>query len=450
MRAPCAGAWALAGTLVPVLCGVALDNAGIQPLLDAVVDWLPSPLDKPPVEGRDPESGEKLVRGTREDQPLAALAFKLQAQAHGELTFVRIYSGRIRPGDSLWNPRVRKFEKVARVMRMHANAGEALDSAGAGDIVALTGCKSTATGDTLCTRDALIVLEELSFPEPVISLVIEPAQSGDRDKLRAALSRLEHEDPTFHVKEDHETGQWIIAGMGELHLEVAQHRLATDFHVQARVGTPRVAYREAPTQRARGRGEVERTLGTREIYGCVELELVPTAESSFRPLEWAPNVPIPEAFRRAIGEALRLDAQVGPRFGFPLTRLALRVVGGRSDPRRDAEMAFTQAANQALKEALDAAAVTLLEPLMSFEIQTPAEFSSGIIADLNGRRAELTEVESEGAIRTLHGTVALSKMFGYSTVVRSLSQGRAGFSMSPAGHRAVPDEELAARGLVWT
>ena len=440
----------LAGTLVPVLCGVALDNAGIQPLLDAVVDYLPSPLDKPPVEGLDPENGEKLVRGTREGEPLAALAFKLQAQAHGELCFVRIYSGRIRPGDSLWNPRARKFEKVARVMRMHANAGEALESAGAGDIVALTGCKATATGDTLSTRDAPIVLEALRFPEPVISRVIEPAQSGDRDKLRAALARLEHEDPTFHVREDHETGQWIIAGMGELHLEVAQHRLSTDFHVEARVGTPRVAYREAPTCTARGHGEVERTLGTREIHGVVDLELRPVEDGPPRALEWAAGVPIPEAFRRAIAEAPRPDAAVGPRFGFPLARTALRVVGGKSDPRRDAEMAFTQAATQALREALEASAVTLLEPLMSFEVQTPAEFSSGIIADLNSRRAELSEVESEGSLRTLHGTVALSKMFGYSTVVRSLSQGRADFSMSPAGYREVPEDELAARGLVWT
>jgi len=293
---------------------------------------------------------------------------------HGDLCFVRIYSGRIRPGDSLWNPRVRRFEKVARVLRVHANAGEALTEAGAGDIVALTGCKFSATGDTLCPRDAPIVLERLEFPEPVIALVIEPAQSGDRDKLRAALARLEHEDPTFHVKEDGETGQWIISGMGELHLEVAQHRLLTDFHVQARVGTPRVAYREAPTQTARGRAEVERTLGGKEIYGCVELELRPTEESHPAPLEWAAGVPIPEHFRRAIDEALRLDAQVGPRFGYPLARIALRVVGGRSDPRRDAEMAFTQAANQALREALEGASVKLLEPLMSFEIQTPADF----------------------------------------------------------------------------
>jgi elongation factor G len=440
----------IAGTLVPLLCGVALDNAGIEGLLDAVVDYLPSPLDKPPIEGLDPENGERLIRGPRESEPLAALCFKLQAQAHGELCFVRIYSGRIRPGDSLWNPRVRRFEKVARVMRMHANAGEALPEAGPGEIVALTGCKLTATGDTLCTRDATIVLEALTFPEPVISLVIEPAQSGERDKLHAALARLAHEDPTFHVREDGETGQWIIAGMGELHLEVAQHRLQTDFHVQARVGTPRVAYREAPTQTARARVELARTLGTKEIYGCVELEVRPASESAPATLEWAPNLTIPESFKRAIAETLRLDTQVGPRFGYPLARIALRVVGGQSDPRRDAEMGFTQAANQALREALEAAAVKLLEPLMTFEIQTPAEFASGIIADLNSRRAELTEVESEGAIRTLHGTVALSKMFGYSTAVRSLSQGRAGFSMSPAGHLEVSEEELVARGLVWT
>ncbi|MBK7643454.1 MAG: elongation factor G [Planctomycetes bacterium] len=440
----------LAGTLVPILCGVALENIGIQALLDAVVDYLPSPLDKPPVEGLDPENGERVLRGSRNEEPLAALAFKLQSQAHGELCFVRIYSGRIRPGDSLWNPRVRRFEKVARVMRMHANAGEALSEAGAGDIVALTGFKQTATGDTLCIRDAPIVLERLEFPEPVISLVIEPAQSGDRDKLHAALARMAHEDPSFHAREDGETGQWIISGMGELHLEVAQHRLVTDFHVTARVGTPRVAYREAPRQSATGRVELERTLGSREVFGCVELEVRPAQESAPAALEWAPDCPIPQAFRHAIAETLRLDTQVGPRFGYPLARIALRVVGGKSDPRRDAEMAFTQAANQALREALENSAVCLLEPLMSFEIQTPSEFSSGIIADLNSRRAEINDVEAEGALRTLHGTVALSKMFGYSTAVRSLSQGRAGFSMIPAGHCEVPEAELQARGLVWS
>ncbi len=370
---------------------------------------------------------------------------------HGELCFVRIYSGRIRPGDSLWNPRVRRFEKVARVMRMHANAGEALAEAGAGDIVALTGCKSSATGDTLCTRDAPIVLERLEFPEPVIALVIEPAQSGDRDKLRAALARLEHEDPTFHVKEDGETGQWIISGMGELHLEVAQHRLQTDFHVQSRVGTPRVAYREAPTQTARGRGEVERTLGGKDIYGCVEIELRPTGESHPAALEWAPGLAIPETFRRAIAETLRLDAQVGPRFGYPLARIALRVVGGTqrsAHGRRDGLHAGRQPGPargaRVLRGAAARAADVLRDPDPGRIRQWDHRGPQRAPREPDRRRLRGRDPHALWNRRALEDVRLLDRR------AFALSQGRAGFSMSPAGHREVPEEELAARGLVWT
>ncbi len=439
----------IAGALVPVACGVALKNIGIQPLLDAVVDWLPSPLDLPPVRGRDPESGAEIVRSPREDEPLAALAFKLQAQAHGDLTFVRIYSGRIEPGASLWNPRVRRFEKVARVLRMHAESGASLEKVGPGEIVALTGLKSTSTGDTLCAKDAPIALETLEFPDPVITLTIEPASSGDRDKLRAALARLEHEDPTFHVREDEETGQWLIAGMGELHLEVVRHRLENEFHVKQRVGAPRVAYREAVLARGRGRCRIERQIGGKEVFGEVAVEVEPDDGVLAPRVEWAEGCLVPQTFRKAVGETLRLDAHAGPRFGFPLIHARIRVTGGATDPRRDSEIGFVQAANLALREALSSGKVALLEPLMSFEIQAPAEFSSGIIADLNSRRAEVTEVQADGFYRAVKGTVPLSKMFGYSTAVRSLSQGRAGFAMEPAGFRQVPEEELEARGLVW-
>ncbi len=439
----------LSGSLVPVLCGVALRNVGIQPLLDAVVAWLPSPLDLPPVRGRDPESGEEIRRAPREDEPLAALAFKLQAQAHGDLTFVRVYAGRIEPGASLWNPRARRFEKVARVLRMHAESGVALESAGPGEIVALTGLKATATGDTLCSKDAPIALESLEFPDAVITLTIEPASSADRDKLRAALARLEHEDPSFHVREDEDTGQWLIAGMGELHLEVVQHRLANEFKVKQKVGAPRVAYREAVLAAGRGRSRVERPIGGKDVFGDVELVVEPDASLLAPRVEWEAAAPIPSPFRKAISETLALDAHTGPRFGFPLIRARIRVVGGASDPRRDAELGFVQAASQALREALGTGTIALFEPLMSFEIQAPAEFASGIIADLNARRAEVNEVQADGELRVVKGTVALSKMFGYASAVRSLSQGRAGFSMEPAGFREVPESELESRGLVW-
>ena len=439
----------VSGALVPVYCGIASRNQGIQPLLDAIVENLPSPLDVPPVRGTHPDTGAAVERKPVMDEPLALLVFKLQAQTHGEIAFVRVYSGRLTTNQGLWNPRARSMERAGRVLRMHANHGEALDSAGPGDIVALTGLKHSATGDTLCDRESPIVLERPAFPEPVITLVVEPASADEREKLRLALARLAHEDPTFHVREDPDTGQWTIAGMGELHLEVARHRLAHEFHVVARVGQPRVAYREAVQQRGRGLARVERQLGGQDVFGEVELEIVPDPALTAPVVEWEPRLPIPPALRGPIESTLLLDTQSGPRFGYPLVRVRLRVVGGGSDPKRDAELAFTQAANQALKSALDAAQVVLLEPLMAFEIQTPAEFASGILADLGSRKAEVTDVQADGALRAIHGTVPLSQMFGYSTAVRSLSQGRAGFSMSPAGYRAVPEAELAARGLVW-
>jgi elongation factor G len=439
----------ISGNLVPVLCGVALANVGVQPLLDAACAWLPSPLDLPPVRGVDPDSGEAIERAPAESEPLAALAFKLQAQTHGDLTFVRIYSGSIEPGASLWNPRVRRFEKVARVLRMHAESGTALEKAGPGEIVALTGLKATATGDTLCAKDAPIALESLEFPDAVITLTIEPSSSADRDKLRSALARLEHEDPSFHVREDEDTGQWLIEGMGELHLEVLRHRLENEFHVKQKVGAPRVAYREAVLAAGCGRNRVDRTIGGKEVFGEVEVSVEPDPELAAPRVEWSPACPVPAPFRKAVAETLALDAHAGPRFGFPLIRARIRVIGGASDPHRDSEVGFVQAASLALREALAAGKVALFEPLMSFEIQSPAEFSSGIIADLNSRRAEVSEVQADGAFRVIHGTVPLSKMFGYSTAVRSLSQGRAGFSMEPAGFREVPEEELEARGLVW-
>ncbi len=439
----------LAGSLIPVLCGVAQKNVGIQPLLDAVVEWLPSPLDAPAIEGFDPASGATITRRASVDEPFCALAFKLQALAHGDLTFARIYSGSIASGQTAWNPRTKHLERVSRILRMHANHGEGLAVAEAGDIVAFTGLKHTSTGDTLCAREAPIVLESLVAPEPVLTLVVEPADASDREKLVAALTRLVHEDPSFRAKEDADTGQWQISGMGELHLEVLQHRLESEFHAKPAMGKPRVAYREAVVKGGRGAARVERTLGTRDVFGAVELAIEPDRHTARARITWSAKAGIPAAFRPAIEETLRLEAEVGPRFGFPLGEVAIEVVGGASDPRRDAEMGFTQAAAQALRAALAAAEIALSEPWMRFEIQTPSEFASGILADLNARRAEVEEVTQDGAFRTLTGTVALSKMFGYSTVVRSLSQGRAGFSMVPIGHKVVPEGELEARGLTW-
>ena len=437
-------------SLIPVLFGAALRNVGVQPLLDAIVDYLPSPLDVPPVRGLDPKTGDELSRAPAEDEPLAALAFKLHADPHEDLTFARIYSGQIRSGQKLWNPRVGRMERISRVLRMHADERQALEVAGPGEIVALTGCKQTGTGDTLCDRAGNIALERLEFPDPVITKVVEPAESADRDKLQSALDRLAFEDPTFHVREDEETGQWLIAGMGELHLEVLQHRLEREFRVQARVGEPRVAYREALLGAARGEGKVDRPLGGKEVYGEVGIELEPVEGGGAARVEWVEESGVPAEFHPVVEEALLLGAQNGPRFGFPLLGVRVRVVGGGSAPGKDAEVGFAQAAASALRSALSQASIDLLEPLMSFTIETPADFASGIIADLNGNRAEIGEVLAEGELRRVLGTVPLVRMFGYSTRLRSLSQGRAGFVMSPAGFRSVPEAELEQRGLTWS
>ncbi len=444
----------VAGTLVPVLCGSALRNVGVQPLMDAVVDYLPTPAEVPPIRGETPD-GEPVERPPVRSDPVCALAFKMYADAHGDLTFVRVYAGELVPGQELFNPRARKRERIARVLRMHADARTPLDAAGPGEIVALTGLKHTGTGDTLCDKRAHVLLEPAAFPEPVITMVVEPESTADRDKLRAALERLAHEDPTFHVREDEDTGQWLVAGMGELHLEVAQRRLRAEFHVGAQMGQPRVAYREALRSGGVGSAHVDRALGNREIFGAVEVELQPVADAGDAPggpIEWTPEgeAAIPERLRPVVEEALLEGLTSGPQFGFPLVGARVRVTGGESRPGKDAEMAFAQAAAAALRHALAGSRVVVLEPLMAFTIESPAEFSSGILADLNGRRAEVSGVEAQGDLRILVGTVPLAEMFGYSTAVRSLSQGRAGFSMLPSGFQEVPPGELEARGLVWS
>lgn len=438
----------LEGTLLPCLCGAALRNVGVQPLLDAVVDYLPNPLQVAAPVGTDPESGEPRRCDPDVEAPLCALAFKLYADTHGDLTYLRVYSGKLESGMQVYNPRLQRTERVARLLRMHADHGEALEFAGPGDIVAVTGLKLCGTGDTLCTKRDALVLERLEFPEPVITCMVEPASAADRDKLQAALMRLTREDPSFTVREDPDTGQWLMAGMGELHLEVIQHRLESDFRVTPRVGTPRVAYREAVLASGRGSGRVEKTLGAKEIFGAVAVEITPDASVPGLLVEWRTEE-VPRGVRPAVEESLVLEGQVGPRFGYPLVHARVAVVGGESAPGRDFEAAFAQAATIALREATSNAAVTLLEPVMRFEIQTPAEFSSGILADLNSRGAQVSDVQVEGDVRLLLGTVPLYCMFGYSTAVRSLSQGRAGFSMVHAGYEPVPEEELEARGMVW-
>ncbi len=444
----------LAGSLVPVLAGAALRNVGIQPLLDAVVDYLPSPAEVPPIQGTHAETGAKLERTPDPKGPLAALAFKLVADPNEDLLFTRIYSGTIKPGQKVFNPRVRRMERVARVLRMHADQRNALPVAGPGDIVALTGCKFSVTGDTLCEHDEPILLEPPSFPDPVITRVVEPRSGADRERLRTALERLAFEDPTFHQREDEETGQWLIAGMGELHLEIKEHRLERDFRLAVQVGQPRVAYRETVISKGRGEGRVDRVVAGQRVFGALALEVGPPEGEGdavrSRRIHWKDGCPVPAPFRKAIEDALTLESEIGPRFGYPLTAFPITVVGGESRPEIDAEPGFVQAASQALRAALAGAKVALLEPLMAFEIGAPTEYMSGIIGELNSKKAEIKDLTAEGEWRRVQGRVPLFHVFGFATTLRSLSQGRASFTLYPAGFSQVPEDELAGRGLTWT
>jgi elongation factor G len=451
----------LAGTLLPVFCGAALRNVGVQPLLDAVIDLLPAPGDVPAAVGVHAETGEEIACPPEAKGPRCLLAFKLVADPNEDLLFARIYSGTISPGQKIFNPRIKRMERVARVLRMHADSRLAIDEAGPGEIVALTGCKFSVTGDTLCEHDSPLRLEQLFFPDPVITRVVEPEASGDRDRLRAALDRLVFEDPSFLVTEDEDTGQWLIAGMGELHLEIKEHRLRDDFRLKVRVGRPRVAYREAPLSEGIGSVRIDKTLGGNRVFGGVDLKVVPidaapgegevpSGGGGAVALTWVEDCPVPEEFRKVIEETLDVEARVGPGFGFPLMGLRIEITGGETMPERDSEFGFVQASSAALRAALQDAKMAFLEPLMAFEIEAPPEFMSGIIGELNSKRADISDLLVGEATRTVVGRVPLFHMFGYASTLRSLSQGRAAFSLTPAGFRPVPPDELEARGLTWS
>ncbi len=448
----------IASTLVPAFVGAALRNVGVQPLLDAVVDYLPSPRERGDIEALRPdgpgdfEVGATIVVKHEETAALSALAFKLTADANEDLCFVRIYSGMISTGDKLWNPRTRRMERISRILRMHAEHREPVETATAGDIVAITGLKNTRTGDTLCDRENPVALEGVTFPEAVIRMTVEPEFSSDRDRLMAALQRLEYEDPTFRVAEDPETGQWIISGMGELHLEVLQHRLERDFHLVIRVGSPRVAYREALCKAVSAEAIVDRAegaIGGKAAFGAIGVCLSPISSGGPPILEWAEDTGIPAIFHPAINEALLHAAEYGPRFGFPIEGLSIRVVSGQSRGGRDTEQGFVQAAAIAVTQALKSGEVNLLEPVMVFEMRSPEEFAGGVLADLNAKGATILVVESEGGDRILRGRIPLLPMFGYSTTLRSLSQGRASLSLELGGFQVVPEADLKALGLVW-
>ncbi|MFH1597034.1 MAG: elongation factor G [Pseudomonadota bacterium] len=419
----------IAMAVVPVLCGSAFKNKGIQPLLDAVVDYLPSPVDIPPVRGLDPK-GNVVERAATDKEPLAALAFKLLSDPYvGHLTFLRIYSGVLASGTSVLNATKGAKERIGRLLKMHANKREEISEAYAGDIVAAVGLRHTTTGDTLADERAPVILETLHIPQPVIDIAIEPQTKADQDKLGQALGKISDEDPSFRVHSDAETGQTIISGMGELHLEIIVDRLLREFKVDARVGRPQVAYRETITEEARAEGKFVRQTGGRGQYGHVELTLKPLIAGSGVVFEnKIVGGAVPREFIPAVEKGVKEAAATGI-LGYPMVDLEVALVYGSYHEVDSSERAFFIAGSMGFKEAAKRARPVLLEPIMDIEVVAPEDFVGEVIGELNARRGRITGMESRGSTQIIHGQVPLATMFGYATTLRSATQGRATFTM---------------------
>jgi elongation factor G len=422
----------LRGELVPVLCGSALRNKGVQLVLDAIVDYLPSPLDVPPMVGIDPRAGTEVKCYADESQPFAALAFKVVADPYvGRLVYLRVYSGRLKVGSAVLNAIKGRKERAGKLLRMYANRREELPTVEAGDIAAAVGLKDTFTGETLCDFTQQIVLESIKFPEPVISVAIEPRTQADQDKMTEALQRLAEEDPTFRVRTDEQTGQLIISGMGELHLEVLVDRMLREFRVMANVGKPQVAYRETISQAVRSEGEFIRQFGGRNQYGRVVLELEPlSASSGFEFVNRTTEATFPQIFVAAIKEGVREALESGILAGYSLVGVRVTLVEGTFDEEESSEMAFKVASSIALRNGVERAGPVLLEPLMKVEAVAPDEFSGAIIGDLSARGGQIEGLQPRGiGMQAVRGMVPLAEMFGYATALRSMTQGRGIFTM---------------------
>ncbi len=439
----------LSGAVTPVLCGAALRNKGVQPLLDAIVWYLPSPIDVPPVRGIDPKRGEPVTREADDSEPLAALAFKVTADAYvGRLTYLRIYSGKLAVGTQVRNAGRNVRERIGRVLRMYANRREDMKEAYAGDIVGVVGLKETFTGDTLTAFHAPVLLEQIRFPEPVISVAIEPRTKADQQKLDQALNALADEDPTFKVKIDENTGQTLISGMGELHLEVLVDRLVRDFHVGAKVGRPQVAYRETITKKARAEGKFVRQTGTKSQYGHVWLELEPLPKGQGVVFENKIRFgTIQRAFIPAVERGVMEAAESGFLAGYPLIDVKVSLVDGSYDEDTSTELAFQVAASLAMREGVEKGEPILLEPVMQVEVTTPEEFIGDVIGNLNQRKAQIEGVQRKGDLQAVRAFAPLAGMFGYATGLRSMTQGRGTFTME-FDHYAEVSKETADRILV--
>jgi elongation factor G len=445
----------LAGKVVPVLCGTALKNKGIPQLLDAIVNYLPSPLDVPAIEGTDPETGEVASRPGAEDAPFSALAFKVVSDPFvGRLVYLRIYSGRAEGGTRLLNSARDEKERLGRLLRMHANHREEIDSASAGDIVAAVGLKSTLTGDTLCDPAAPIVLESITFPEPVVSVAVEPKSKADQDRIGEAMQKLTEEDPTFQTHYDDETGQTIISGMGELHLEVLLERMRREFRVETKTGKPQVAYKETIKDSARAEGRFIKQFGGRGQYGHVVIEVEPGERGSgFAFVDKIKQAAIPKEYIPAAKAGIEEALHRGVMASYPLVDIKVTLIDGSYHDVDSSDMAFKMAGSLAIKEAVRRAKPTLLEPIMKLEVFVPEQFLGDILGDLEGRRARIEDIKSTEDYREIRAFIPLGDTFGYTTVIRSLSQGKATHSMEFDHYQEVPSfllEQIAikAKGRV--
>ncbi len=430
----------LANALIPVVCGTSYRNKGVQKLLDAIVDYLPSPLDIPPVVGTDPVSGKEVVRHASDEEPFCALAFKIMTDPFvGRLAFVRSYSGTVEAGKTLVNAGKGHRERLGRILRMHANHREDIDTIYAGDIAAVVGLKNTATGDTLCDEKNRIVLESMEFPEPVIRVAIEPKTKAGQEKMTVALAKLVEEDPTFKAYTDEETGQTIIAGMGELHLEIIVDRLLREFRVEANVGKPQVSYKETIRKSATAQGRFVRQSGGKGQYGDVKITIEPNETG--KGYEFINNIVggvIPKEYIPSVDEGIRGAMLNGPLSGHPVVDVKVTLFDGSYHEVDSSEMAFKIAGSMAFKEAAAKADPVLLEPIMKVSIIVPEEYMGDVMGDLNGRRGQITGMETRGGASIIDAFVPLSEMFGYATNLRGRSQGRGQFSMQPSHYTEVP------------
>jgi elongation factor G len=438
-------------SITPVLCGSAFKNKGVQPLLDAIIDYLPTPLDKGSVKGVDPKTGAEIERKPSLDEPFCALAFKIMSDPFvGKLTYFRVYSGVLKAGSHVYNPATDRKERVGRILQMHANSREERESVGAGEIAAAVGLKQVTTGHTLCDESHQILLESITFPEPVIGLAVEPKTKADQDKLATALARLSEEDPTFRVRTDDETGQVVISGMGELHLEIIVDRLVREFSVAANVGKPQVAYRETVRKKVeKVQGKFVRQTGGRGQYGDAVISLEPNPGKGYEFDNKITGGVIPKEYIKSVDEGIRDAMESGSVAGYPVVDVKATLTFGSYHDVDSSEIAFKVAGSMAFKAAMPKADPTLLEPVFAVEVETPDEYMGDVIGDLSSRRGRILSMEPRGKTQIVTARVPLSTMFGYATTVRSLSQGRATYTMQFASYEEVPkalaDEIVAGR-----